>query len=156
MQSVGLWVLAPLLAVLPVAACHRTVADAAHHNPAATVEAVEGSELSRVLLSARAAERLGIETAAVRDTQITFVPASLSSAGKAQWRAIPYSAVLYDPNGDTWTYTSPDSLVFVRHPISVEYIEGDVAVLSSGPPGGTTIVTVGAAELLGTEFGVGH
>jgi hypothetical protein len=156
MRFVGLWVLAPLLAVLPVAACRQTVADAAHNDKPATVEPVEGSELSRVVLSARAAERLGIETAAVRDTQVTFIPASLSTAGPAQWRAIPYSAVLYDPNGDTWTYTSPDSLVFVRHPISVEYIEGDVAVLSSGPLGGTTVVTVGAAELFGTEFGVGH
>jgi hypothetical protein len=156
MRFVGLWVLAPLLAVLPVAACRQTVVDAAHNDKPATVEPVEGSELSRVVLSARAAERLGIETAAVRDTQVTFIPASLSTAGPAQWRAIPYSAVLYDPNGDTWTYTSPDSLVFVRHPISVEYIEGDVAVLSSGPLGGTTVVTVGAAELFGTEFGVGH
>jgi hypothetical protein len=156
MRFVGLWVLAPLLAVLPVAACHQTVADAAHTDKPATVEPVEGSELSRVLLSARAAERLGIETAAVRDTQVTFMPASLSTAGPAQWRAIPYSAVLYDPNGNTWTYTSPDSLVFVRHPISVEYIEGDVAVLSSGPPAGMSVVTVGAAELFGTEFGVGH
>jgi hypothetical protein len=31
-----------------------------------------------------------------------------------------------------------------------------VAVLSSGPPVGTRIVTVGVAELFGTEFGVGH
>ena len=35
-------------------------------------------------------------------------------------------------------------------------IDGDVAVLSSGPPVGTRIVTVGVAELFGTEFGVGH
>lgn len=156
MRSFDLWVLAPLIAGLPLAACAKTAADVADHAKPATVEAVEGSELSRVLLSARAAERLGIETAAVRDTQVTFVPASVSSAGPAEWRAIPYAAVLYDPNGNTWTYTSPDSLVFIRHPISVEYIEGDVAVLSHGPPAGTTVVTVGAAELFGTEFGVGH
>ena len=156
MRSVGLWILAPLLAALPLAACHQSPADAAEHTKPATVEPVEGSELSRVLLSARAAERLGIETVAVRDTQITFIPASVSSAGPAQWRVIPYAAVLYDPNGDTWTYTSPDSLVFVRHPISIEDIEEDVAVLSNGPPSGTPVVTVGAAELFGTEFGVGH
>jgi hypothetical protein len=109
-----------------------------------------------VLLSPRAAERLGIETGVVRDTQVTFVTAAVSSAGPAQWRAIPYSALLYDPNGDTWTYTSPDSMVFVRAPVTVEYIDGDVAVLSNGPPAGTRIVTVGVAELFGTEFGVGH
>lgn len=157
MRSIGFLVLVPLVAGLPLAACHQPAADAAQvHNKPATVEPVEGTSLSRVLLSPRAAQRLGIETAAVRDTQITFVPAAVSSAGPAQWRAIPYAAVLYDPNGDTWTYTSPDSMVFVRAPITVEYIDGDVAVLSSGPPAGTRIVTVGVAELFGTEFGVGH
>lgn len=34
-------------------------------------------------------------------------------------------------------------------------IDGDLAVLSHVPPAGTQIVTVGAAELFGTEFGVG-
>jgi hypothetical protein len=155
MRSVGLWILAPLVAGLPLAACHQTQADAAHHSKPATVEPVEGSELSRVLLSARAAERLGIETAAVRDTQVT-VANSAPTAAPAPRQVIPYAAVLYDPNGKTWAYTSPDSLVFVRHPISVDYIEGDVAVVSNGPPGGTPVVTVGAAELYGTEFGVGH
>jgi hypothetical protein len=157
MRSIDLLVLVPLVAGLPLAACRQPAADAAQvHSQPATVEPVEGTSLSRVLLSPRAAERLGIETAAVRDTQITFVPASVSSAGPADWRAIPYAAVLYDPNGDTWVYTSPDSMVFVRAPITVEYIEEDLAVLSSGPPVGTKIVTVGVAELFGTEFGVGH
>ena len=156
MRSVGLWVLAPLLAVLPLAACVKSAADTVQHAKAGTVEAVEGSELSRVLLSARAAERLGIETAAVRDTQLTPVTASTSSDGRTRRQVIPYAAVLYDPNGKTWTYTSPDSLVFVRHPISIEYIEGDVAVVSNGLPSGMLVVTVGPAELYGTEFGVGH
>jgi hypothetical protein len=69
---------------------------------------------------------------------------------------IPYSSVIYDLHGDTWTYTSPEALTFVRHPINVDYIEGDVAVLTDGPSPGTAIVIVGAAELYGTEFGVGH
>jgi hypothetical protein len=157
MRSIGFLVLVPLVASLPLAGCHQSAADAAQaHSKPATVEPVEGTSLSRVLLSPRAAERLGIETGVVRDTQVTFVTAAVSSAGPAQWRAIPYSALLYDPNGDTWTYTSPDSMVFVRAPVTVEYIDGDVAVLSNGPPAGTRIVTVGVAELFGTEFGVGH
>ena len=64
--------------------------------------------------------------------------------------------MIYDLHGDTWTYTSPESLTFVRHAISIDYIEGDVAILKDGPPSGATIVIVGAAELFGTEFGVGH
>ena len=64
--------------------------------------------------------------------------------------------MLYDPNGDTWAYTNPEPLVFVRAPITVVTIDGNRAVLSAGPAAGTQVVTVGAAELLGTEYEVGE
>jgi hypothetical protein len=67
---------------------------------------------------------------------------------------IPYSAVIYDQKGGTWVYTNPEPLVFVRRSIVVDYIEGDLAFLTVGPPSGIKIVTVGAAELLGAETGV--
>jgi hypothetical protein len=44
--------------------------------------------------------------------------------------------------------------VFVRAPIEVTDIRGDQALLSSGPPVGAAVVTVGGSELYGTEFGV--
>ena len=67
----------------------------------AIVEQVEGKNVMRVTLTPEAAKRLGVQTVAVR------------SAGKSADRTvIPYAAVLYDPNGDTWTYTSPRPLVF--------------------------------------------
>lgn len=75
---------------------------------------------------------------------------------RAQRKIVSYAAVIYDVHGDAWVYTSPESLAFVREQITVDYIEGDRAVLLDGPPAGTAIVTVGAAELLGTELGVGH
>jgi hypothetical protein len=59
-------------------------------------------------------------------------------------------------NGETWTYTSPEPLTFVRAPITVEAIDADLAYLSAGPAPGTEVVTVGAAELFGVESGVGH
>jgi hypothetical protein len=62
--------------------------------------------------------------------------------------------VLYDADGKTFAYTNPKRLVYVRAPITVADIKGNSALLSSGPPVGTTIVTVGAPELYGTEFGV--
>jgi hypothetical protein len=71
-------------------------------------------------------------------------------SGKPQ-KVIPYSAVLYDPHGNSWTYTNPEPLVFIRHRIEVESIEGDHAVLQHGPATGATVVTVGAAELFGVE-----
>jgi hypothetical protein len=64
--------------------------------------------------------------------------------------------VLYDENGDTWTFTSPEPLTFVRQRIDIDRIAGDRVVLLEGPPPGTTVVTVGAAELLGAELGVGE
>lgn len=100
-------------------------------------ESTEGSDLSRLTLTAKAAERLGIEVAEVADN------------------VVAYGAVLYDTDGNTFLYTNPEPLTFVRAPIVVDYIEGDRAGLASGPPAGTKVVVVGAAELVGIEFGVG-
>lgn len=112
----------------------------------ATVETVAGTDLRRVVLTQKASERLGIQTAVVRDEAVNGAPRKI----------IPYSAVLYDANGNTWTYANPEGLVFVRARIVVERINGDQAVLTEGPVAGTKVASVGASELLGTEFGVGH
>jgi hypothetical protein len=69
-------------------------------------------------------------------------------------KVVPYQAVLYGVHGETWVYSELEPLVYVRLPIVVDYIEGDLAYLSEGPVVGTAVVTVGAAELLGTETGV--
>jgi len=81
--------------------------------------------------------------------QVTLVGSSMPR------KLIPHAALLYDAHGDTWVYTNPAPLVFVRQHISVNYIEGDRVVLFAGPPTGTAVVTVGAAELYGAETGVG-
>ena len=70
-------------------------------------------------------------------------------------KVVPYSAVIYDLTGGTWVYTSPEPLTYVREPISVDYIEGDMAVLADGPDVGTLVATVGVAELYGIDTGVG-
>jgi len=82
------------------------------------------------------------------------VRVSLLGKGKVR-KVIPYAAVLYDVHGNTWVYTNPEPLVFIRHKVDVDYIEGDVAVLEGGPPSGTKVVTIGAALLFGTESGFG-
>jgi hypothetical protein len=71
-------------------------------------------------------------------------------------QVIPYRAVLYDLSGESWIYTNPEPLVFVRAPVEIDYVEADLVVLANGPPIGTTVVTTGAAELYGAEFGVGE
>ena len=86
--------------------------------------------------------------------QLVFVEIPLSSAGEKR-KMVPYTAVLYDSKGKTWVYTNPEPLVFIRQPIEIDTIIDDQAILASGPPAGTAVVTVGGAELYGTEFGVG-
>ncbi len=67
-------------------------------------------------------------------------------------KVVPYSAVYYDAKGTAWVYLNPQPLVFERHRIGLERVIGQVAVLSEGPPEGTTVVTVGAPLLYGTEI----
>ena len=86
--------------------------------------------------------------------QLVLVELRLSGGGEKR-KVIPYSAVLYDARGRSWVYTNPEPLVFVRHPIRIDTIEGDNVLLTEGPAAGTAVVTVGGAELFGTEFGVG-
>jgi RND family efflux transporter MFP subunit len=69
---------------------------------------------------------------------------------------VPFRSVLYDIHGGAWVYVQMDPHVFARQRISVEYVDGDQAVLESGPEPGSKVVADGAAELFGTEFGVGH
>ena len=86
----------------------------------------------------------------LRPGQRVHVRVPHPDSGKPQ-KVIPYAAVLYDARGNSWIYTNPEPLVFVRHRIDVEYIEGDRAVLLQGPDTSAKIVTAGAAELFGVE-----
>lgn len=77
-------------------------------------------------------------------------------SSRAQSLVVPFTAILYDIHGGAWVYQQMDEHVFARQRVSVEYVDGDTAVLASGPVAGSKVVTDGAAELFGTEFGVGH
>ena len=75
---------------------------------------------------------------------------------RAKSLVVPFTAILYDIHGGAWVYQQVDKHVFARQRVAVEYVDGDNAVLTSGPEPGSKVVTDGAAELFGTEFGVGH
>jgi hypothetical protein len=137
-----------VLASLELSACSHSSHDA--QGPAARVERIDGTNQQRVVLSAPAAERLGIQTARVRSVRAT-------GDGEQRGRRlelIPYAAVLYAPDGTAFTYTSPTRLVYVRRDVDVDHISGGGAFLTRGPRPGTLVVTVGADELLGAETGV--
>ena len=133
-----------LVAASALAGCNTATpsAETAEGDEPAHVEHVEGSELALVSLTQRAAERLGIRTAPVEE-----------SGGKL---LVPYGSVYWDAEGGAWAYVEEEPLHYMRHPLSIESIDGDTAVLTDGPPAGSTVVSVGTVELIGTEFEVGH
>jgi len=135
-----------IFGITSLSTASQTVAESESHAEPGKVEQVEGTDVGRVTLTAAGASRVGIQTTPVREERV---------AGQ-QRKIIPYAAVVYDSDGETWTYTNPEPLVFVRERIEVDHITGDQAVLTSGPAAGTAVVTVGVAELYGTELGVGH
>jgi hypothetical protein len=113
---------------------------------AATMEVDPATNIARITLTADAARRLGLKTAAIAESQATG-PARL---------VVPTAAVFYDPAGDTWAFVMRQPFVYMRERITVDAIDGQTALLTAGPPAGTQVVTVGAAELYGTEVGVGE
>ncbi len=74
---------------------------------------------------------------------------------KLEALVIPFNAVLHDIHGGQWVYVQTAEHIYTRKRIQVARIAGTNAVLASGPPAGTKIVTDGAAELFGTEFMTG-
>jgi RND family efflux transporter MFP subunit len=83
------------------------------------------------------------------------VTVTLPFTGTASGMVIPFSAIVYDIQGGTWVYTNPSPNTYVRERVELKTVIDNQAVLTRGPKAGTKIVTVGAAELFGTEFGGG-
>ena len=135
------------LAGLGLSGCAEAATATAKKPAPYKIEKEEGTSLSRVRLEQRVFDRIRIKTSTVREVE--------RFGGDTARKIVDYSAIVYEPKGDTAVYTNPSPLVFVRQPVKVDYIEGDVAVLTEGPAAGTAVVTVGTAELLGMEFGVG-
>jgi hypothetical protein len=112
--------------------------------PPATIIPVAGSQIPRLQLTGAAVQRLGIATQ----------PVLAAAAGTGAREVIPYPAVVYDTDGSTWTFVNTAARTYVRQPVTITTISGNVALLSAGPPVGARVVTVGSAELLGTEYNI--
>jgi hypothetical protein len=137
MKHISRWVIVTVILVgLLLSACGSKIPVTGDKVAPSKLESIDGSDLSRVILTEKAAERLGIETVMASGSEV------------------PYAAVIYDTEGKTWIYTSPASLTYVRAPIMIDYIEGDTAFLSENLASELAVVTVGVSELYGTETGV--
>ena len=125
------------LAGLLVSACKEVETETATgYEPAHLKEVTE--DLKQVTLTKEGAARTGLKTGNVRE-----------SGGD---KVVPYAALLYDTEGKTYVYTVPKPLTYLREEVKVDRIEGKRALVSKGPSAGTEVVTVGAAEVYGTEL----
>ena len=148
MKHSSRWLVAGLIGVsLQFAACQRHTSTHQAQHPV-QVEKIDGTEINRVTMTEKAAERLALKTDEVREQKV-----SRSTGAR---KVVPHSSVIYDPTGATWVYTSPKPHTFVKHRVDIEYVEGDLAVLNDGPPTGTVVVSTAAAEVYGADAGVGH
>jgi multidrug efflux pump subunit AcrA (membrane-fusion protein) len=68
---------------------------------------------------------------------------------------IPESALIHDIHGSTWVYEQTAPHVFARRRVEVRDTSAGMAVLVRGLKPGALVVTTGAAELYGVEFGAG-
>ncbi len=134
-----------LLSTLLLTACARALADETGKIEPARLEPVPGTEFNRVVLTERAAERLGVKTDVIREVEMNGETVLVA----------PYASILYGLKGETWLYINPEPLTYQREVITVDYIEDDLAILKEGPPAGTAVVTVAVAQLFGTDTGVG-
>ena len=98
-------------------------------------------ELSAAGLALRPGERVMVD-----------VPLTTTERGLV----VPDAAVLYDIHGDAWVYEDLGNSSYARRRVQIARHAGDRAVIARGVAEGAKIVTAGAAELFGTEFGAGH
>lgn len=131
-----------LLATLVSSAGCSRPSDRPPSAPPAVIDPVAGSALPTVKLSQAGFDAVRVQTGQVQT----------ASGGMV----IPTTAVIYSPDGAAWTYVVVGPRSYLRHAIVVDRITGTDAYLSSGPAVGTPVVTIGATELLGTEYGVGE
>jgi len=139
------WTLLLLAAgCLPLASCAKLPEQAELEQTAAKVEHQEKEHPDQptlITLVDEAAKRIDIQTGDVKDVDVNG----------AKQKVMPYAALLYDTEGETWTFTNAEPLKFVRQKIKVDRIDGDKVILAQGPAAGTKVVTVGVAELYGSE-----
>lgn len=84
------------------------------------------------------------------------VSVDLPIAGQTTGLSVPSAALLRDIYGGEWVYQKTAANTFVRQRVEVASESDGRALLARGLVAGAEVVTDGAAELFGTEFGAAH
>jgi hypothetical protein len=132
--------LALVVASLPLAGCKEVEEESAAGYEPAKLEEIKDSDLHRVSFTPEGARRISLKTAEAR-----------KSGSKT---LVPYASLVYDAEGNTYVYKQTKPLSYVREEVKVDRIDGDRVLLDEGPSAGTTVTTVGTAEVYGSELEV--
>ena len=129
-----------IIAAAALAGCSSTSATPGAPPPAHVTVGHNGTV--SVVLTPQAAQRTGLQTAVA------------ARADRGPQAVVPYSALLYQPDGSSVIYTVTGPLTYTLVPVGVASIQGNQVYLTGLAPG-TTVVAVGGEELLGVQDGVG-
>jgi hypothetical protein len=104
------------------------------------LESTGPNKPARVILTEEAQHRLQLQTTIVKPHRADV--------------SVDEAAVVYDKKGKPWVFTVIGPLTYMRAAVAIKEVQDKLTILSSGPPAGTEVVTVGAIELWGTELGI--
>ena len=132
-----------LSACLTLAACAEAKATTTDAYTPSSLSTVTGhSDRHLVTLTAAAAQRIGLQMAAVGQDSTS--------------KTVPSAATMFDAAGRSFVYTATTPLTFLRVEITVLADDGKLTRFADGPALGTPVVTTGVTEVYGAEFEVGH
>jgi multidrug efflux pump subunit AcrA (membrane-fusion protein) len=137
-------VMALAIACLSFSSCRKLSEEEKPEQTAATVvhqEEKNPDQPTVITLTDDARERVDVHTAPIEQTEIE---------GKKQ-SVMPFAALLYSPDGATWTFVNDKPLSYIRQRIEVGPVVGDKVVITKGLAPGAQVVTVGASLLFGAE-----
>jgi hypothetical protein len=130
-----------LAATASMTGCAEIEAPMAEPYEPAHLESTGPDKPKKVILTEEAQRRIQLQTTVVKPHGADV--------------SVDQAALIYDQKGKTWVFTVVEPLTYVRTAVKIEKVDdNNLAVLRSGPPAGTEVVTVGAIELWGTELEV--
>jgi hypothetical protein len=127
-----------VVAVATSAGCAEIEVPLAEPYEPAYLESTGPDQPARVILTEEAAHRVALQT-----TKVRLEDGDLE---------VEHAALVFDKKGKPWVFTVVGPRIYVRAPVGIKEIDDELMILSSGPPPGTEVVTVGAIELWGTEL----
>ena len=126
-------------AAASLASCAEIEVPLAEPYEPAHLESTGPDQPARVILTEEAQHRVQLQTTLVKSHGADV--------------SLDHAALVYDKKGKPWVFMVIGPLTYTRVAVGIKEVnENNVVILSSGPPPGTEVVTVGAIELWGTEL----